>query len=284
MKKLSSSLPALAFLLFSLAPTLTAAPQAQVVQTELPAARAILDRFAEAAHLKESLARTRSMHGRGKFSMEAMGLEGALELWSAKPDRRIVSMEMGPFGKVVTGYDGQTAWMTHPMTGARILEGVELMQLKLEAAYDAGLKTADLYESMRTIGREPFEGHDCYKVELVAKPLEGMDVEKTRAVRTSIEYYEVESGLLLGASGRQEGEMGGGPYTQVYSDYEDFGGQLMATRTRVRASGQEFMITIDSVEYDTATEATFALPVEIQKMVEAAAAKPVPPAKPPKPQ
>ncbi len=278
MKHLSPArLPALAF---ALAPLSFLAPATLPIahaQEGLPSAREIVDRFAAVTHLGEFLDKTSSMHVKGSFAMEAMGLKGAAEIWSAKPDRRFVSMEMGPFGTVVTGYDGQTAWMTHPMIGARILAGTELLQAKLEAGYDERLKTGAGYESMTTLGREPFEGKECFKVEILARPLEGMEAESTRAVRTSLEYYELASGLLIGTSGRQEGELGSGPFTQVFSDYKDFGGCLMATRTLVRQAGQEIVLTLESVDFDTATAATFALPIEIQKLVEASAAKPADP-------
>jgi hypothetical protein len=272
MKTCSSRL--LAFAL-TLAPLASVAPAALArTQEALPSAREIIDRYAQVTHLAESLAKTSSMHVQGEFAMKAMGLKGEAEIWTGKPDRRFVSMEMGAFGRMVTGFDGHTAWMTHPMMGARILKGTELLPAKLEAAYDAALKPERDYESIQTLGRETFEGKDCYKVEVVARPLAGMDPEKTKAVRTSLEFYEVASGLLIGNSGRQEGEMGGGPFTSVFSDYRDFGGQLMAARTVVRQAGQEIELTFDSVEYDTATEAVFALPVEIQKMVGAEGAKP----------
>ena len=240
----------------------------------MPSAREIVDRYAEVTHLADALAKTQSLHVKGSFAMEAMGLKGAAEIWSAKPDRRSVAMEMGAFGKMVTGFDGKTAWMTHPMMGTRILKGPELLQAKLEAAYDSALKPEKDYESMQTLGRESFEGKDCYKVEVVARALEGMDPVQTRPVRTSIEFYEVATGLLIGNNGRQEGEMGGGPFKTIFSDYREFGGQLMAAKTRVRQAGQEILLTIESVEFDTASEAVFALPIEVQKMLDAAAPKP----------
>lgn len=277
MKQLSRArLLVLAFALVPSSSSALAAPRVARAQEALPSAREIVDRFAAVTHLEESLEKTSSMHVKGSFAMEAMGLKGAAEIWSAKPNRRYVSMEMGPFGTVVTGFDGQTAWMTHPMMGARILAGTEFLQAKLEASYDEKLKTKG-YDSLTTLGREAFEGKECYKVEVVARPLEGMDVESTRAVRTSLEYYEIASGLLIGSSGRQEGELGGGPFTQVFSDYRDFSGALMPVKTMVRQSGQEIVLTLERVEFDTATEATFGLPVEIQKLVEAGTAKPATP-------
>jgi len=250
-------------------PAQDAAPAAEA----LPSAREVIDRFAEVTHAKEALEKTRSVHMQGKFSMPAMGIEGAMEIWSGKPDLRLTSIEMGGFGSMLSGFDGQVAWMTNPMMGARILKDAEFLQAKLEASYDSVLKSPDLYESMKTVGRENFEGKDCYKLELVAKPLAGMDAEKTREVRTINEFYEVASGLVAGSKGKQEGEMGGGPYTQIAADYKEFGGQLVATKNTVRASGQEIVLTIDTVEFDTAGETTFALPKEIQALLESEAKK-----------
>ena len=270
---LRSRLPAFFATLSLLAPGAAAAPARQQAEA-LPSAREIVDRYAKVTNLAATLGRTSSMHVRGSFSLPAMGMNGAMEVWSAKPNKRWASMEMGAFGQVLTGYDGTTAWMTQPMMGARILSDAELMQAKLEAAYDSGLKPDSHYESMRTLASQSFEGKECHKVELVARALDGMDAEKTRAARTSVEYYEIATGLLVGSEAWQEGEMGAGPVTTIFSDYKELGGQLQPTKTRMKVSGQEFVLTVDSDEYDTATETTFAPPAEIQKMIEAAAAKP----------
>src|SRR5262245_32346029 len=128
-----------------------AAQQAAAVET-LPSAREVLDRFADVTKLKDALEKTSSLHMKGKFGMEAMGIEGAAEEWSAKPNRRLVSVQMGAFGTMLSGYDGHVAWMTHPMVGARILKGTELLQQMVESGYDAALKPDSLFESMRTVG------------------------------------------------------------------------------------------------------------------------------------
>ncbi len=240
---------------------------------ELPSARSIIDRYAEVTKRAGTIEKTSSMHQTGKFLMPAFGIEGSLEAWSAKPDKRMAVVDMGPAGKLSQGYDGKVAWMVHSMIGPRILKGPELLQTLLEADYQAELKSSPLIESIQTVGREKFEGKDCYDVQVVAKPLEGMDAEKSKEMRTSHEYYDVESGLLVGIKGRQEGEMGGGPYSAVVSDYKEFGGCLLPTKTVMKHSGQEFTLTTDSVEFDTATDDLFLLPKEIQAKLESEAKK-----------
>jgi hypothetical protein len=201
-----------------------------------------------------------------------MQLEGAIELWSAPPNLQRNAIEMGPFGTATNGHDGSVAWMTHPLTGPRILKGTELLQSRLDADWDGALKPAEDYESLRTLGRETFEGQPAWKVEVVAKPLPGMDAEATREARTSVEYYAVDSGYLLGKTGRVESDLGSGPITYVFSDYRDFGGRKMPAKTTIRQAGQEFVITVETVAYDTVAPDVFQLPQEIQTMVGAEAA------------
>jgi len=239
-------------------------------------ARAAIRRFAEVTHAQEVIARTSALHASGTFSMKAMGLDGPVQIWSAKPDRRRVSIGMGAFGTMETGADGTTAWMSHPLIGARVLEGTELLQAMLEAPYDAPLRPAALYESVTARGQEPFEGKPCLAVVLVAKPLAGMDPATTLEARTSVDYYEVESGLLLGTESYQEGELGSGPVTTVFEDYRDFGGQLMAARTLVRQTGVEAQLELEKVEYDHVAPTSFDVPPEIQVLLDERSKKPGP--------
>lgn len=272
------------FLACVLAVSSLAAPHVRAQAEALPSAREIVDRFASETGLAKIVEETSSMHVKGAISLPAMGLKGPMDTWKAKPNLQMVAFNLADVAKVTTGFDGKTAWMLHSLIGGRLLSGTDLMKAQLEAAYDGSLKKAETYESMRTLGRKPFEGVDCYEVELIAKPLAGIDAASTLATRTSLEYYEVASGLLVGTTGREDGEMASGPFTTLASDYKDFGGQRLATKSTLRAMGQEFVITIESVEYDTASPTTFTPPLEIQRLIEAAAAPKAPAMEAPKPQ
>jgi hypothetical protein len=249
-------------------------PAARAAQGQpLPTAREVIDRHAAVCKLREALASTRSMHTRGKVTIAARGIEGTVETWSAKPALNRSSIELGAAGSVLGGYDGRVGWMLHSALGASVFQGTDLLQSELEADWDAALKEGDAYESLRTVGRESFEGRECWKIEVVARPLPGMDAEATREARTAHEYYEIETGFLAGTKSRLEGELGSVLTTTVVSDYREFGGRLLATRTRVRQAGQESVVTLESVEFDTVDPGLFRLPPEIQRLL---AAKPAP--------
>jgi len=167
--------------------------------------------------------------------------------------------------------------MTHPLMGALLLKGTELLQSRVEASWFAALKQGEAYESLRTVGRESFEGKECWKIEVVTRPLPGMDAEATRESRTTHEYYEIESGLLRGSKSRMESELGTVASTTVFAEYGEKGGRLLATRTIVRQTGQEIVLTVDSVELDTLGPEAFLPPPEVQALLAPAAPAPSPP-------
>jgi hypothetical protein len=243
-------------------------------QGTLPQAREVIERHLQATNARAVLEKTSSRHVRGTLTIPGFGIKGSYEVWAAKPDRSLTRIELGAFGDDETGYDGQTGWAIRSlMGGATLLEGEELLQALAAARYDGELKSEELYESVQTVTRETFEGKDCYKVEVVLKALAGVDAEKSKAVRTSHEFYEVESGLLLGVRGTAASPVGPVAITSVSTEYKPFGQALMATKNSVEQMGQRFEIRIDSVEFDTVEPGVFALPQEIQTLLEAREAK-----------
>jgi hypothetical protein len=100
-------------------------------------------------------------------------------------------------------------------------------------------------------------GEACYKVKLVWK-----------SGRETFDCYSVASGLLIASMGKQESAMGTVEVTNLLSDYKDFGGQKIATRLTQQVMGNEQVITINSVDYDAADAATFAMPAAIKALAE----------------
>jgi hypothetical protein len=242
----------------------------------LPSAREIIDRYLDVTGTRAVIEKTTSRHVVGKISIPKMGIGGAFEQWSTKPDRLTIRANIEGFGEERRGYDGKVAWAIQSAVGATIQNGAELLQTKIQAQYDADLKPDAFYESIKTIGRKNFAGKDCYEVELVAKPLPGMNPDETKAVRTSYEYYEVDTGLMAGTKGTVASFMGPIPASTQMSDYKKFGDTMMATKSTMEQMGNTLEFIVESVEFDTVGDDVFALPKEIQTLVAAAAAKPAP--------
>jgi hypothetical protein len=64
--------------------------------------------------------------------------------------------------------------------------------------------------------------------------------------------------------------MGDLPITVVMDEYKDFGDVKLATRSTTKVMGQVQVITIESVEWNTAKDDAFAMPAEIKAMQDAA--------------
>lgn len=232
----------------------------------LPAARTVIERYLDVTG-HETLGKAKSVHVSGTISIPAMQLEGEYEVWQAPPDRFVMEAEFGGMGTQVQGFGNGIAWMVHPMMGAMVLEDVQELQARARSVFDAQAKPEKLYESVENVGREEFEGKQCYKLKLVLRAPEGMDREKTAKARTIVEYYEVESGLLRGSESTRESPQGTSEVKTITTDYEKFGGHLRATQTTQMQGGMEIRLTIDDVEYDAVEEGRFELPEEIAQML-----------------
>jgi hypothetical protein len=235
----------------------------------LPDAAAIIARYGEVTKQRAFVDEHESMHVTGTVSIEAFGIEGTVEIMKAKPDRYLVNLDLGAMGGLVrNGSDGKVGWSIHPMMGARVLEGTELMQLRFESDWEAMVFPEDAYASRKTVGKTVFDGVECYEVELIVKPLEGMDVEKTLGVRTMTHFFEVETGFLRGDRTVSDSPTGKVEVEKVVSDYEDVGGgALMATKIVQSVQGMEMVFTIDELEADVVDAAVFELPKEISAQV-----------------
>ena len=102
----------------------------------------------------------------------------------------------------------------------------------------------------------------------MGKPYEGVDPEKSKKVREFFEYYEVESGLLLGTETTSSSPMGEVSVKTTYSDYKKFG-DFMAPTVMVQDAGmQKMKMTTDAIEWDTVSADALALPENIKALLD----------------
>ena len=225
-------------------------------QNSLPPAREIIERHIKAIGGRKAILAHTSSHASGTMTVAASGINGVLEIYSAKPDKSLVKISLGGIGDVIEGFDGIHGWSLQPMTGPRLAEGKELQEKKFDTDFYSDLHEEGRYASMKTVEKTTFEGRPCYKVSLVRKD-GGEDVE----------FYDVETGLKSGASGTRESPMGPIAMTQVHSDYKSFGGVLTATTMKQTAMGVEQVLKITSIEFDNVPPATFEPPAQIKALI-----------------
>lgn len=233
-----------------------AAPATTPAASALPAAREILDRYVQAIGGRDAIMKRNSVKATGTLEIPAMGLKADVLVLQAKPNRMTTTMTIPGMGEIRQGFDGTVAWAIDPNTGPRLLAGKEESQVRSQANFLSELHESADFSAMETVEKTDFEGRAAYKV---------------RLVRTSGDeshsYFDVENGLLLGATQQIESQMGAVTMTRIVKDYKPVGGVLMATQNVQRANGQEMVITITSVETDVVDAAAFELPAPIKALV-----------------
>lgn len=241
-----------AALCLALALPLTAAAQ------QLPPARQVIDRYVEAIGGREAISRQKFRSIETEMSMPAMGMTMTVKTLMAAPNRMITSAEMPGAGTLRSGYDGAVGWQVNPMTGPSLMSGAELEQNVQLSDFYSALNYDKLYRSMETTERAELNGRPCYRVKLV-----------TASGRESWQCFDTETGLMVATGGKQESQMGSMEVTSLLSDYRDFDGVKMATRSTTRMMGQDMVVTVKSVSHAPVEASAFALPAEIQALAQA---------------
>lgn len=224
----------------------------EVGENGLLTPRAILTRYVDALGGEEALRAHRSSTTRGKMIIAAMGMEGDMTIHAAAPDKMVMEIETG-MGSMNQGYNGEIGWSDNPMTGAQILQGGQLVQMKQQADFYLPLNYDAHFSQMETVEETTFNGQETYKVRLL-----GADD------RESFHYFSQDSALLVGMEGRQDGPMGESDVTIMLGDYMDFGGVKTPTTTMLQVSGMEIEQKVETVTFDDVAAGAFEPPDSVQ--------------------
>ena len=225
---------------------------------ELPSAEEVIARYVEAIGGAEAIRGHSSTHGRGTMELLGQGVRGEVQIYAAAAHKSLLVVSFADLGiEIRTGYNGEVGWSTDPMTGERILQGDELQQIVDESDYYADLHDPAGFQSMETVEMTEFAGRSAYKLRLVYN-----------SGRESFEYFDVESGRLVGEESLQYSLMGAVNVRAFASDYQQFGDIMVPTKiVQELGPGQTVQLTILSVEFDNVDPATFALPASIEALI-----------------
>jgi hypothetical protein len=158
-------------------------------------------------------------------------------------------------GSIRTGYDGTTAWEIHPAMGAQILSGRRHDQTRQQADMLSALTPEKYIKSSETVEKTSFDGKDAYKVKVVLHNGEEY-----------FEFYDASTNLNIGSIRQVESPMGAIEATTTITEYQKFGGLLMASRMKQGAMGMVQMVSIMNVEFAPVPASTFELPKEIKAL------------------
>ena len=222
----------------------------------MPDAAELFAKHVKAIGGEKAIRKHKSSISKATFSMPAAGITADMTISSAAPDKMFLNMTIPGMGEMQQGYDGKIAWAIDPMSGARIMDGDQLKQVKMQSDFYADLNYSKQYKEMKTMEKTVFADRPSYRVHVVTEFGQDSDV-----------YFDVETGLINGMESTSDSQMGPMKTTTTMSDYKDFGGIKKATTTKVEAFGQEQLLTLKSIDFDTVKESVFDLPEEIKTMV-----------------
>lgn len=234
------------------------APAAATTAAAQPTARSVIDAYIKAIGGREAVLARKSFKSTMTMEIPAAGMKADIEAYMMAPNKMYSKTTLPGLGEIQQGYDGTTAWGIDPMQGARVLSGKELDQLVAQADLSAELRDAAKYASQKYVEKADFEGRPAHKLELVRQSGD-----------TIYEFYDAETALLLGSQQTAQTQMGPIQATVLRQDYKPMGGLLMATKQVQRANGQEFVITVVTLETDKVDPTVFELPAAIKALLPA---------------
>jgi len=229
----------------------------------LPKAETILDRYIQVTGGKAAYQKHTHETLTGTISFPEQGLNGQLTRYAMAPDKEYSVVELGPIGKIESGFTNGVAWEKSAILGPRVKTGDEKNQAAREAQFNGQAEWRTIFPKAETTGSESVNGEDCYKVLLT--PTAG---------KPETQYYSKKSGLLLKTAATAVSPMGEVAVEVELSDYKTFDGILFPTRSRQKAGAQQLEINITNVTTDQPFPAgAFDLPPEIKTLVDKAGGK-----------
>ena len=101
------------------------ASQQKPAEADLPPAKSIIDRHIEAVGGRDAIKAHNSVAVKGSMAMPASGMTGTMEIFAARPNKRLTKMTLAGIGEISEGFDGTVAWSVSPMTGPMLATGDE---------------------------------------------------------------------------------------------------------------------------------------------------------------
>lgn len=227
------------------------APAAKAGGQNLPTVEWVLERYVTATGGREALLRHKSMtvHGRNYEPATRREVSGVFY----NKDGKFLQVVTLPAGKSLSGYDGHTAWDLDSHGKVTIEQGDVVKSIARDADMYYHLHVMQYFRSMDVIDVQTFNGRPCYH-------LKGVN----NWGKQNEQFYDKETGLLVGYAFNTAWRGGNGAATQVFEDYRDFGGVRMPTKNTTRDGDDVSAFTIASVTWDDVPDSVFELPAAVR--------------------
>ena len=227
------------------------APASEAAGLKLPTVEWVLERYVTATGGREVLLRHKSMTVYGRNYEPATKREVSSVFYTK--DGKFLQVVTLPAGKSLLGYDGHTAWDLDSHGQVTIRQGDVVKSIARDADMYYHLHVMQYFRSMEVIDVQTFNGRTCYH-------LKGVN----NWGKQNEQFYDKETGLLVGYAFNTAWRGGHGAATQVFEDYRDFGGVRMPTKNTTRDGEDVSVFTIASVTWDDVPDSVFELPAAVR--------------------
>lgn len=227
----------------------------QLSAQRLPQAAALAARHDSLVGGRAALEAIGSIRLIGTFSIPAAGIDAPVEILKRKPNQYLFRTSLGEVGEVLQGFDGDIAWSVQPGQEPRILSGPELERAREQADFFGDLHDLSRFSSVETVGETDFAGRRAWEVQMIRPSGD-----------TLYEYFEVATGLSVGGAVLTGNMTGRVRLLTILSEYQQYGGLLLATRVTQRAPDFETILLIQFVELDAVREEDVAVPPAVRAL------------------
>lgn len=228
-----------------------------IVQAQaLPPAKDLIAKWATAVNASGWKGH-KSSRSTAAFDLPAMGMSAKMEVaTSYNPSMSVSKIDLPGMGEMRQGFDGSNSWMVNPMQGAQVMPKDMSDAQKEDNDPDNYSRQSPAIVSAETVEKTKLNDTDCYKVKLTWK-----------SGRTSFDCFSVADGMIVWSQTKTKSPMGEIEVVSTFGAYKDFGGVKRATTTTVDQGGQQFVITLQSWEWDTVDPKELELPAEVKALI-----------------
>lgn len=174
-----------------------------------------------------------------------------VESFAKAPNKIYTRSTMPGTGLVESGYDGTTGWTMSEAIGPVIVPEPQAAQLRRGANLTEVLQER---MSLTLRGRKQLEGRTVHVVDAV-----------TQDGTSMIEYFDVESGLLVGMDSPGT-VLPDGRAAISFRDYRPFGKLVATVVTHRLATGDSLVTRVEHLDYRPIPDSVFALPKAVQAL------------------
>ena len=226
---------------------------------KLPEADAILQRHIDAIGGEAAMKKHEYRTSKGDFSIPSVKITGTFEVKQAAPSFYLLTLVIPQIGTSKQGYNGEVAWSIDDNSGANLLEDAMLEQTKRDADFYSDLNYKTHFTRRETLNKEEFNKTECYKIRLVPPVGEAFEA-----------FYSVDTGLLQGMQGVADTPYGKIRSISTLEEYKEVDGVKISHKITINYPDLQTLqvMTVKEISHEEVSRDIFALPKEIQTLVE----------------